>query len=510
MLSSLKSHVIRTTQKTTRRFFSNKQGFDSLVIGSYTTETTPLLTTEQVTNKTRETIQNQLALSNFKKAGDIRLFYNVGGIQQVAVVSLGEKSSKRTEHEEQESVRMATAIGIQALQKQGAKHTGVDVSVDIQGAAEGAVLGQFSFDKLKQKKKQEETKVVAPYLAEEQPSVQKAWEIGQIYGASQNVARMLMTSPANLMTPKLFAEEVAYLLAGLENIDIEVHDEEWVSRQKMNAFLSVAKGSAEPLRFLEIHYKGATDSKNEKPYGLVGKGITFDSGGISLKPSANMDLMKGDMGGAAVTCAALYGIAKMKLPVNIVAAIPLCENMPSSKATKPGDVVKAMNGKSIEVLNTDAEGRMILADALHYVTSRFQPKHIIDLATLTGAMDVALGQVYTGVFTNSDKLWKQLRKAGENVSDPFWRMPIHDDYTDGLKQSLVADLSNISSGRSAGSCVAAGFLQEFVDKNTPWAHMDIAGVMECNSTKGYNIKGMTGRPTRALIELMREVHSSSS
>ncbi|KAI7905868.1 cytosol aminopeptidase family, catalytic domain-containing protein [Cokeromyces recurvatus] len=508
MFSTLKPNIIRISSKSGRRLFSNKQGFDSLVMGVYTTTTdltSPLLTTQQVSNKTRQVIQQQLAGSNFKNAGDIRMLYNVGGIKQLAVVSLGENSTKKNEYEQQENVRMATAIGLQALQKQGAKYTGVDVSVDIQAAAEGAVLGQFSFDKLKKNQEKEEKRVM-PYLTDESPSAQKSWETGQIYGASQNVARMLMTTPANLMTPKLFTEEVAYLLAGLENIDIEVHGEEWVSRQKMNAFLSVAKGSVEPLRFLEIHYKGAAN-KDERPFGLVGKGITFDSGGISLKPSANMALMKGDMGGAAVSCAALFGIAKMKLPVNIVAVIPLCENMPSGKATKPGDVVKAMNGKSIEVLNTDAEGRLILADALHYISSRFHPKHVIDLATLTGAMDVALGQVYTGVFTNSDSLWKQLKKAGEITSDPFWRMPLHDDYVYDIKQSLVADLSNVASNRSAGSCVAAGFLREFIEKDIPWAHIDIAGVMDCPSSKGHHIKGMSGRPTRAIIELMKGIHS---
>ncbi|CAO3636011.1 unnamed protein product [Mucor fragilis] len=356
MLPLARSRYITTTQHFGRRFFSNKQGFDSLVLGAHTSDK-PALTTQQVSSKTRDLLQSQLALSKFKKAGDVRLFYNVGGVKQVAVVSLGDKSNKNP-HEEQESVRMATAIGIQALQKQGAVYTGVDVSVDIQSAAEGAVLAQFSFDKLKQKRKEEQAdRQVEPYHSDD--SVHKAWEIGRLYGASQNVARMLMTSPANLMTPKLFAEEVAYLLAGLENVDVLVHDEEWAARKKMNAFLSVAKGSAEPLRFLEIHYKGAKN-KDEKPYGLVGKGVTFDSGGISLKPSANMALMKGDMGGAATVAGALYGICKMQLPVNIVAMIPLCENMPSGKATKPGDVVKAMNGKSIEVLNTDAEGRMIL------------------------------------------------------------------------------------------------------------------------------------------------------
>ncbi|KAI8997654.1 cytosol aminopeptidase family, catalytic domain-containing protein [Pilobolus umbonatus] len=488
------------SKQSFKRYFSNRHGFDSLVVGAYSPS--GQLATQNVSQSTRELIERQLSMSQFKKAGDVRLFYNTGGIQQVAVVSLGSEddSNKR------DNVRMATAIGIQTLQRQGAKHTGIDVYADVHASAEGAVLAQFSFDKLKQKKVEDsDDKIVEPYMLKDDANIQKQWDIGQVYGASQNVARMLMTSPANIMTPKVFSEEVAYLLAGLENIDIQVHDEEWVSRQNMNAFLSVSKGSTEPLRFLEIHYKGA-ENKNAPSFGLVGKGITFDSGGISLKPSANMALMKGDMGGAATVAGALYGISKMKLPVNIIAAIPLCENMPSGKATKPGDVVKAMNGKSIEVLNTDAEGRLILADALHYVSSRYQPSHIIDLATLTGAMDIALGQVYAGVFTNSDELWNKLDKAGKEVSDLFWRMPLHDDYISDMKKSLVADLSNIGLGRSGGSCSAARFLKEFVDKDIPWAHIDIAGVMDCHESKGYHIKGMSGRPTRALIQLMRDMN----
>ncbi|KAI8368485.1 cytosol aminopeptidase family, catalytic domain-containing protein [Blakeslea trispora] len=503
MLLLTRKSLIKAARLTSlRRCFSNKQGFDSLVAGAYS-DKEPFLTNQHVSQETRNLIQNQLASSNFKKLGDTRIFYNIDGISQVAVVSLGEKQQDRTKG--QENVRMAqTAIGIQALQKQNAMYTGVDVSVDVQGAAEGAVLAQFSFDKLKQKEQKDQVdRVVEPYMPERNKAIEDAWEIGQIYGASQNVARMLMTSPANLMTPKLFTDEVAYLLAGLENIDIHVRNEEWVKKHNMNAFLSVSRGSTEPLRFLEIHYNGTKD-RQQKPYGLVGKGVTFDTGGISLKPSANMALMKGDMGGAATVAGALYGISKLKLPVNIVAMIPLCENMPSGVATKPGDVFKAMNGKSIEVLNTDAEGRLILADALYYLSSQFEPRYIIDLATLTGAMDVALGQVFAGVFTNSDSLWKELERAGKTVSDPFWRMPLHPDYVKEMKQSLVADLSNVGLRRSGGSCAAAGFLQEFVDENTPWAHIDIAGVMECHSTKGHHIKGMSGRPTRALIELMRK------
>lgn len=438
-------------------------------------------------------MENQLGISGFKKAGDVRVLYNVNGVNQVAVVCVDDKNGAK------ETARRATALGLQALKDMGAKKVGIDVSgLDAQGAGEGAVLSQFSFDKLKSGPKTEPW-TVEPFKSSEE------WEKGQIMGASQNVARMLMTSPSNLMTPKLFAEEVAYLLAGLENVEVIVRDEEWAAKQNMNAFLAVAKGSHEPLRFLEIHYKGGKEG--DRPHGLVGKGITFDSGGISIKPSNNMALMKGDMGGAATVAGALYGISKLKLPINVVAVTPLCENMPSGHAAKPGDVIKAMNGKSIEILDTDAEGRLVLADALHYVSSKHSPASLIDLATLTGAMDVALGDVYAGVFTNSDKMWQRLEEAGQASHDPFWRMPLDDGYLKEMQESSVADLNNLGKGRSGGACSAAAFLKEFVTENVDWAHIDIAGVMDSQATDGYHIKGMSGRPTRSLIEYIQRLSS---
>ncbi|KAL7319215.1 hypothetical protein PS15m_002381 [Mucor circinelloides] len=490
----------------TKRLFTNTQNYDALVLNAYTSKggQVSLTANKDISQKTKHLIEEQLKVSNFKKAGDVRTLYNVGGMKQVAIVSLGEQSV--AQKDEQEAARRATALGLQALKPQGAKHVGIDISVSAHGAGEGSVLSQFSFDKLKSKKEQQDEDIqVGPFS--ESTNTELTWESGQIYGASQNVARMLMTSPANLMTPKLFAEEVAYLLAGLENVEVIVRDEEWAARQKMNAFLSVAKGSAEPLRFLEIHYNGG--KKGDKVHGLVGKGVTFDAGGISLKPSNNMALMKGDMGGAATVAGALYGICKMQLPINVVAVTPLCENMPSGTATKPGDVIKAMNGKSIEVLDTDAEGRLILADALYYLSSKYKPESLIDLATLTGAMDVALGDVFAGVFTNSNKLWHNLEKAGKQTSDPFWRMPLNDGYLKEMQDSAVADLNNLGKGRSGGACSAASFLKEFVSglednqNKIDWAHIDIAGVMDSQGTDGYHIKGMSGRPTRSLIEYVR-------
>ncbi|KAG1180649.1 hypothetical protein G6F70_002468 [Rhizopus microsporus] len=480
-----------TCVRQTTRLFSTAKRFDAVIVGASVQNKKPTIETLDISQETRQLIEHQLLASNFKKKDDVRVLYDIKGLKQVAIVGIEQEKKN-----EPETARRATALGLHALKPLGAKKIGVDLScMHAQGAGEGAVLAQFSFDKLKTKEKEDAIEV-------EPLKSSPDWEKGQIMAASQNVARMLMTSPSNLMTPKLFAEEVAYLLAGLENVEVIVRDEEWAIKQNMNAFLAVAKGSREPLRFLEIHYKGGKEG--DKAHGLVGKGVTFDSGGISLKPSNNMALMKGDMGGAATVAGALYGIAKLKLPVNVIAVTPLCENMPSGQATKPGDVIKAMNGKSIEILDTDAEGRLILADALHYISSKYPLASLIDLATLTGAMDVALGNVFAGVFTNSDTLWTRLEAAGKTANDPFWRMPLHDEYLKEMQESLVADLNNLGKGRSGGACSAAAFLKEFVANNVDWAHIDIAGVMDSQATDGYHIKGMSGRPTRSLIEYIRK------
>ncbi|KAI8060706.1 cytosol aminopeptidase family, catalytic domain-containing protein [Gongronella butleri] len=515
--------VARPSSMGVRRWFSNAHQYEAVVLGAYTNSDGRVVfpSAADISPQTQSALADQLAASHFKKAGDLRMLYNIGGVKQVAVVSLGPQGKPQKDPvleraSTMEKARSAIARGIQALKNRDVKAVGVDVSVSAHGAAEGAVLAQFSFDKLKKEKSRQKDMQLIPFSKAADGDDGLSFESGQIYGASQNLARMLMTSPSNLMTPKLFSEEVAYLLAGLENTEVIVHDEEWAAKNNMNAFLSVAKGSSEPLRFLEIRYNGGAE--NEQPYGLVGKGVTFDAGGISLKPSNNMALMKGDMGGAATVAGAMYGIVKLGLPVNVVAVTPLCENLPDGRATKPGDVIKAMNGRSIEVLDTDAEGRLILADALYYLSSQYQPRSIIDLATLTGAMDVALGNAFGGVFTNSDALWRDLDTAGTVTHDPFWRMPLHAAYLKEMQQSAVADFNNLGKGRSGGACSAAAFLKEFVaglesdddkeqlddDAQVPWAHIDIAGIMDSQSTDGYHIKGMSGRPTRSLIEYIRQ------
>ncbi|CAE7170319.1 unnamed protein product [Rhizoctonia solani] len=321
-----------------------------------------------------------------------------------------------------------------------------------------------------------------------------------------------METPANLLTPTLFTERIQKEFEGLDKVEIKVRDKAWAEEKGMRTFLSVAKGSSEPCKFLEIHYNGASDA-NSRPLVFVGKGITFDSGGISLKPSAGMKLMRGDMGGAAAVSSATLAIAKLKLPINVVTLVALTENMPGPAANKPGDVIYAMNGKTVEVDNTDAEGRLILSDTLWYGSSEFNPHTVIDCATLTGAMDVALGSVYTGVFSTSDTLWGELHAAGKAEHDQFWRMPLDEAYGPQIYSSN-ADLCN-TGGKSAGSCTAALFLKSFV-KGIPseddevegavrWAHVDMAGTMDAPRGDAYQEKGMTGRPVRAFVEFARRL-----
>ncbi|XP_037545869.1 cytosol aminopeptidase [Nematolebias whitei] len=432
------------------------------------------------------------------KKGKGRIFY---GIHQdfpcVAVVGLGKNTTGVCEFENwdtrKENIRQAVSAGCLLLQELEVNCIEVDGCGDAQSAAEGAALGLFRYDQLKSKKK---TKVTTQL---HRSADMDGWRKGVLYAEGQNLARLLMEAPANYITPTTFANTIEEKLAPhAERVTINRRTQAWVEEQQMGAFLSVAKGSEERPVFLELHYNGSPDSK-QPPLLLVGKGITFDSGGISLKPSLSMDEMRADMGGAATVCASIVTAAALKLPVNIIGLTPLCENMPSGKAVKPGDVVRAKNGKTIQVDNTDAEGRLILADALCYAHS-FNPRAIVNVATLTGAMDVALGSAATGVFTNSEWLWEQLHKASVVTGDRVWRMPLFQHYSNQVTDSQLADLNNIGKySRSGGACTAAAFLKEFVT-SPHWAHLDIAGVMSNKDEIPYLRKGMSGRPTRTLVE----------
>jgi leucyl aminopeptidase len=306
-----------------------------------------------------------------------------------------------------------------------------------------------------------------------------------------NLAKEWANRPANYATPSLLAT-AAKALGKHPNIKVEVLGPKEVAKLGMGSFAAVAMGSSEPLRFIVLRYSGA--DKTESPTVLVGKGITFDTGGISIKPAAEMDEMKFDMCGAASVLGVFRTLADLKPPINVIGLIPACENMPDGRAVKPGDVVTSMSGQTIEILNTDAEGRLVLCDALTYA-ERFKPKAVIDIATLTGACVVALGGVRSGLFSGDSVLTAALLKAGETSLDLCWHMPLDDEYAEGLKTNF-ADVANIG-GRAGGAITAAKFLQRFASK-FPWAHLDIAGT----AWKSGVAKGATARPVALLVDYL--------
>jgi leucyl aminopeptidase len=308
------------------------------------------------------------------------------------------------------------------------------------------------------------------------------------------LTKRLGNLPGNVCTPTFLGEQAKKL--GKEfGLSVEVNDRKAIEKLGMGSFLSVTNGSAQPPRLIVMKYQGA--AKTAAPTVLVGKGITFDTGGISLKPGAAMDEMKFDMCGAATVFGTLRAVAEMKLKVNLVGIVVACENMPSGTATKPGDIVTSMSGQTIEVLNTDAEGRLILCDALTYA-ERFKPAAVIDIATLTGACVVALGDINTGLFASDDALAADLLKAARTAVDPAWRMPVEDEYQDQLKSNF-ADMANIGAPGKAGAVIAACFLARFTKKYT-WAHLDIAGT----AWKGGAAKGATGRPVPLLTHYLMD------
>jgi leucyl aminopeptidase len=309
--------------------------------------------------------------------------------------------------------------------------------------------------------------------------------------AGATLAREFANRPGNHCTPTWLGQQAKKI--GKEfDLEVEVLDRKAVEKLGMGAFLAVAQGSDEPLRFIVARYEGAP--KSVPPVVLVGKGITFDSGGISLKPGLDMDEMKFDMGGAASVLGTLHAVATLKPKVNLVCIVPSCDNMPSGKAVKPGDVVRSMSGQTVEILNTDAEGRLILCDALTYA-ERFKPAVVVDVATLTGACVIALGHHHSGLFCADDRVAAQMLAASREALDPCWRMPLDDEYDEALKSNF-ADMGNVG-GRPGGAITAAMFLRRFTAKY-PWAHLDIAGT----AWKSGAAKGATGRPVGLLTHFV--------
>jgi leucyl aminopeptidase len=316
-------------------------------------------------------------------------------------------------------------------------------------------------------------------------------------------ARDLMNEPPNFLYPESFAQKIKDEMKPL-GVKVEIIDHKKMEKLGMGAAYAVGKGSERPPCMVIMHWDGAGKKGTEAPIAFVGKGITFDTGGISIKPSAGMDEMKMDMGGAAAVCGLMKALAARKAKANVISIVALAENMPSHNAYRPGDVIASLSGQTIEVLNTDAEGRLVLADALTYIQNTYDPEFVIDLATLTGAIIVALGMEYSGAFVNDDDMWSQIESASKSTGEKLWRMPLDEAYRKQMDGN-IADLNNLGNeGRFGGSCTAAAFLERFIDEDRKWAHLDIAGTMAWKKDKPTVPKGPVGFGVRVLNKLVAD------
>jgi cytosol aminopeptidase len=513
MRNSASGLLITPTTSRTATTHSNTslKSFDAIVVG-YEEKVGLVGFGVELNSKSGETLGELLRLSGMQgKEGETRMFYALPGIDEfprVCVVGLGDPS--QLDHQRRASfdhVRSAVAAGIRECKKNSALAIAVDrmeEDAPLSVVTEGGELGLYVYDNLKSvpnnEKETPKEKVAfspLPHLLSSPHQVALATR-GSHNGFAQNCARFMMDVPGNLFNPAEFVIHINHLFAGMGNMRVAVRDRSWMEKQQMGALLSVAQGSASDPFLAELHYDGGNNE--EPPLILVGKGITFDSGGLNIKLGKNMWEMKGDMGGAAAVVAATYAIALQQLPINVIALVPMCENMPSGSASRPGDVVEARNGLTIEIGNTDAEGRLILADALSYAAD-FKPSAVIDVATLTGACAVAVGPV-TGAFTRDDSMWERLAQSANVTGERFWRLPMFQEYEDFIK-SPIADLKNDPDG--AGASSAAVFLNHFAPKTCPHLHLDIAGSMMHSKTVGYAVKGMAGPSARTLVEFARSM-----
>ena len=442
------------------------------------------------------------------KLNEVNVIHTYGRIPAriVAVVGLGKRDDLTPD-----KIRIIIAQACRVLRNlnckrvatilHGAGEGGLDYGQVAQAIVEGSTLGLYRFRK--HITKESDDKDISELLIVDRENtrlheLESDCQKGKIIADAVILARDMVNEPANYFTPSDMADRAGELARSYD-LELNVMDFDQIKKEGMQALLGVAQGSEQPPRFIILSYKG--DKKTDNTIGFVGKAITFDSGGISIKPSENMKDMKGDMAGGAAVLAAMTAIARLKPKVNVTALIPSTENLPSGKALKPGDVLKTLSGKTVEIISTDAEGRLILADALGYaVKCGLAP--LIDLATLTGACRMALGDVCSGIMGNNQDLINKIVEAGDQAGERLWQFPMYDEYKE-LNKSDVADLKN-TGGRYAGTITAAQFLSEFVG-DTDWAHLDIAGTELTDKERGYIVKGATGIGVRILINYVMNI-----
>jgi len=462
-----------------------------------------LLTSDEAVKKAASYV---LTTGEFKaEANETLLLHAPEGLAatRLLIIGLG-KAAKADPH----TVRRAAGTAVRFAKPRGIRSLAIlvpegnlDAAQSTRAIAEGAILADFDSDTYRTDRKDrsiESLSILAPAAADKS-AVEAAHREGVIIAESQNFARTLINEPGNRMTPTILGQRAAEMAA--ENgLKCEVWSTDKLRELKMGAFLAVAQGSDEPPALIVIQYEPESVKPDTPVMGLVGKGITFDTGGISIKPADNMEKMKYDMAGGAAMIGAMRAIAQLKPAVKVVAIVCAAENMPSGKAVKPGDIVFARSGKSIEVLNTDAEGRMVLADGLHYARE-LGATRLINTATLTGAVAIALGQINAGVFANDEEAYQHFTKALEISGEKFWRLPVEDEYRDQIRSS-IADIQNTGLTRYGGATNAAMFLKEFVG-DTPWLHLDIAGLAWQDAEKPWLAKGPTGVALRSIVEWVR-------
>ena len=458
--------------------------------------------------KKQKDIESIIKDINFK-ANKKTSFFLPSNSKNILLVGLGEKNTF-----DYEQVRQSSALMYKELKKHNQKTADVlvdslvsentqDLAQICQALTEGAILTSYTCNdfKLKNTKQKEEHAVKELFLSMDsknhKPCLQ-AVKTGSILAEAVNFAKSLGNYPGNFMTPSLLAKAIKNKTQNTK-IKTTIWNKKRIEKEKMGGLLGVSLGSSQEPRFIIMEYKGS----NKKPIALVGKGLTFDSGGISLKPSQKMDEMKFDMCGSIAVAGAMLAIEKLGLKVNVIGLIPSSENMPGASANKPGDILKARNRKTMEVLNTDAEGRLILADALSYASEK-KPQAIFDAATLTGAIVASLGNLFTGFFTKNESLAKKVQSASQKTGERVWRLPLVEEHTQDIK-SAYADVANISSTQGAGSSTAAAFLEHFVDKQIPWLHFDIAGTAHnvSNRLEYCSPKQASGVMVRTFVELIR-------
>ncbi len=440
------------------------------------------------------------------KFKELTLIHTLGRLPspRVVVVGLG-KQEKFT----LDKVRDVTATALRHLRRKGVTSVativhgagvgGLEPQQCAQAIAEGADMGLYRF--LRHKKKQKDEREIEELTlveadAKKAAALRRAVKRGRILAEAANRARDMGNEPANYLTPTDMAKQ-AQAVAKETGLECEVLEKKQLEKLGMGALLGVAQGSAQPPKMIVLRYRGAP--RRKQTVGLLGKGVTFDSGGISIKPSGGMHEMKADMSGGAAVISAMWAIGQLRPKINVTALVPATENMPSGTATKPGDVHRTMSGKTIEVINTDAEGRLILADALSYA-NHLGLTPLLDVATLTGACAVALGNVATGVMTNDDDLAGEVIEAGARAGEKLWQLPMYEEYEEQIK-SNVADVKN-TGGRLAGAQTAAKLLAMF-SEDTPWAHLDMAGTDDADKASGILVKGATGVPVRTLVHFVR-------